>query len=306
MILINDTIFLVIDGSPSTSFLEAIKSLKHIDSVFFYSSLPDIIDDINKGQYAYLVYLCETEETLIDSIRKSREELDQHIVTLSMYNIKEKATRDLSKEAGSFIFFQLFKNILKHMPTTDQAKKTMITTCRNYYRGKLTELVNIDEFDRTYKSADAIPWFVKDTFINKFINKVLRTEDVSVLYQFRFYIMDLSEQLEMKFLELKEKQKDVLRLYRHSQLNHDEVENFQKSIGNLISTNEYLLTSSIRSVAYDFTTKSPKSEGFERVLFEYQVDLNIVQTIVIADVQEYSTFPEQAEFLVDIGKKSLF
>ncbi|CAF1200599.1 unnamed protein product [Rotaria sp. Silwood1] len=301
MILINDTIFLVIDGSPSTSFLEAIKSLKHIDSVFFYSSSPDIIDDINKGQYAYLVYLCETEETLIDSIRKSREELDQHIVALSMYNIKEKATRDLSKEAGSFIFFQLFKNILKHMPTTGEAKKTMITTCRNYYHGNLTELVNIDEFDRTYKSADAIPWFIKDTFINKFINKVLRTEDVSVLYQFRFYIMDLSEQLEMKFLELKEKQKDVLRLYRHSQLNHDEVENFQRSIGNLISTNEYLLTSSIRSVAYDFATKSPKSEGFERVLFEYQVDLNIVQTIVIADVREYSTFPEQAEFLVDIG-----
>ncbi|CAF4689688.1 unnamed protein product [Rotaria sp. Silwood1] len=280
MTLITDKIFLVIDGLPPTSFFAAIEPLKQIDSVFFYSPASGSIDDISEQQHSYLVYLCETEETLIDSIRKSREELDKHIVALRMYNKKDKATRDLSKEA---------------------AKITMVTTCRNYYRGNLTELANIDEFDRTYTSTNAIPWYIKDTFINKFINKALRTEDVSVLYRFRFYIMDLSEQLEMKFFELKEKQKDILQLYRHSQLNRNEVENFQRNIGNLISTNEYLSTSSQRSVAYDFAIKSPKRDGFERVLFEYQVDLNIVQTIIIADVREYSKFPEQVEFLVDIG-----
>ncbi|CAF4927761.1 unnamed protein product [Rotaria sp. Silwood1] len=267
--------------------------------IYFASS--GSIDDISEQQHSYLVYLCETEETLIDSIRKSREELDKHIVALRMYNKKDKATRDLSKGVGSFLFFELFKSILKNMPKTSEAKKTMVTTCRNYYRGNLTELANIDEFDRTYTSTNAIPWYIKDTFINKFINKALRTEDVSVLYRFRFYIMDLSEQLEMKFFELKEKQKDILQLYRHSQLNRNEVENFQRNIGNLISTNEYLSTSSQLSVAYDFAIKSPKRDGFERVLFEYQVDLNIVQTIIIADVREYSKFPEQVEFLVDIG-----
>ncbi|CAF3824765.1 unnamed protein product [Rotaria sordida] len=301
MTLITDKIFLVIDGLPSTSFIAAIEPLKQIDSVFFYSPTSSSIDDISKQQYSYLVYLCETEETLIDSIRKSREELDKHIAALSIYNKKDKATRDLSKEDSSLLFFELFKNLLKNMPKTSEAKNTMVTTCRNYYRGNLTELANIDEFDQTYKSTDAIPWYMKDTFINKFINKALRTEDVSVLYQFRFYIMDLSEQLEMKFLELKKKQKDVLRLYRYSQLNFNEVKNFQRNIGNLISTNEYLLTSNQRSAACDFAIKSPKRDDFERVLFEYQVDLNIVQTIVIADVREYSTFPEQVEFLVDIG-----
>jgi hypothetical protein len=71
----------------------------------------------------------------------------------------------------------------------------------------------------------------------RFINKALRTEDVDVLYQFRFYIIDLSEQLHIKFLELKEKQKDILKLYRGSKLSYDEVANFQNSIGNLISKN---------------------------------------------------------------------
>ncbi len=140
-------------------------------------------------------------------------------------------------------------------------------------------------------------------FVFRFINKALRTEDVDVLYQFRFYIMDLSEQLELKFLKLKETQKDTLSLYRGLKLSQDEVANFQNSIGNLISTNGYLSTSSDRKVAYGFATKAAKREGVARALFEYQVDLSAVQKIVIADIREYSAFPEEAEVLVDIGKK---
>jgi len=115
--------------------------------------------------------------------------------------------------------------------------------------------------------------------------------------------MDLSEQLELKFLELKEKQKDVLKLYRGLKLSYEEIANFQNSIGNLISTNGYLSTSSERSVAYGFATKSAKRDGVARALFEYQIDLSAVQKIVIADIREFSAFPEEAEVLVDIGKK---
>ncbi|CAF2356390.1 unnamed protein product [Rotaria sp. Silwood2] len=293
--------FLVIDGSPPATFMEAIEQLKQIDSIFFYSTPPGFIPEITKTQHSYLVNSCDSENALIDSIKKSREELDKQTTAFSMYNKKEKATRDLSKESGSFLFFQLFKIVLKSMPKSAGAKKTMVTTCRNYYRGNITELKNIDDFDRTYKSDEAIPWYTKETFVYKFINKALRTEDVDVLYQFRFYIMDLSEQLERKFKTLQEKQKDILRLYRGSKLSQDEVENFQRSIGNLISTNGYLSTSDDRTVAYGFATKSARREGFVRALFEYRVDLEEVKKIVIADIREFSAFPEEAEVLVDIG-----
>lgn len=122
------------------------------------------------------------------------------------------------------------------------------------------------------------------------------------MYQFRFYIIDLSEQLQKKFKDLQEKQKDILRLYRGLKLGKEEIENFQQSIGNLISTNGYLSTSSERSVAYGFATKPAKRDNIVRALFEYQVDLNIVKKIVIADIREFSAFPEEAEVLVDIGK----
>ena len=123
-----------------------------------------------------------------------------------------------------------------------------------------------------------------------------------MLYQFRFYIMDLSDQLELKFQELKKKQSDVIKLYRGLNISRDEVDNFCQSIGNLISTNGYLSTSSEYSVAHGFATKGVRREGLVQALFEYQVDLNVVKTIVIADIAEYSAFPEEAEVLVDIGE----
>ena len=48
----------------------------------------------------------------------------------------------------------------------------MLSTCRDYYRDNQTELKNIDEFDRTYKSIDAISWYMKETLIHKYKMKI--------------------------------------------------------------------------------------------------------------------------------------
>ncbi len=137
----------------------------------------------------------------------------------------------------------------------------------------------------------------------RFINKTLRTQDFELIYSLRFYITDLSEEIQLKSKEFKEKQKNILKLYRAVQLNQDEVINYQNSIGILISNNEYLLISSERSVAYDFVTKFTKQEGVVHALVEYLVDLNLVQKIIIADIRQYSTFPEETQFIIDTGKR---
>jgi len=84
-----------------------------------------------------------------------------------LYNQKEKATRDLSKESGSFLFFQLFKTVLMNMPKTTESKEMMLARCREYYRGNAMELANIAEFDLTYKSSQAIQWYTKESFVYK-------------------------------------------------------------------------------------------------------------------------------------------
>lgn len=158
---------MVLDGKPTGTFIEAIDKLKQVDSIFVFAPSDETIAVLNEKQHGFLVNLCENEDALTMTIQRSSVELDKQNNAFSIYNKKEKATRDLSKEAGSFLFFQLIKTVIKNIPKTEESKATMVATCRNYYRGNKTELSNIDDFDRTYKSADAIPWYTKETFVYK-------------------------------------------------------------------------------------------------------------------------------------------
>ena len=171
---LTNKIFFVMDSPATSEVVEAIEPLKQIDSVFVYYPTSDAAQEFSLQTHSYLLNWCENEAILIERLTKSREELEKQTEAFSMYNKKEKATRDLSKEAGSFLFFQLFKIVLTQMPSTDEAKKTMVTTCRNYYRGNITELNNIDEFEKTYRSAEAIPWYTKETFVYKYVNSDIR------------------------------------------------------------------------------------------------------------------------------------
>ncbi|CAF0868367.1 unnamed protein product [Adineta ricciae] len=295
-------VLLILDTPPSESILESIKSLSQVDSVIVYSkSFDKQGNELTPEQTSREILRCENPDNLVNIIQTARNEIAKQTAAFSVYNQKDKATRDLSKESASFLFFQLLKTVILNMPKTQEAKQMMVSKCKEFYRGNLVELANINEFDMTYKPDEAIQWYTKECFLYRFINKALRTEDVNILYHFRFYIVDLCKQLELKFEDLKARGKNLVKLYRGSCLSPAEVENFQKSIGNLIATNGYLSTSYDRSVAYGFATKPNNRVGVVRALFEYQVDITQVKHIVIADIAQYSAFPEEAEMLVDIG-----
>jgi hypothetical protein len=55
------------------------------------------------------------------------------------------------------------------MPKTIESKQMMLAKCRDYYRRNPRELVNIAEFDLTYKSNEAIQWYTKQSFVYKLV-----------------------------------------------------------------------------------------------------------------------------------------
>jgi hypothetical protein len=77
--------------------------------------------------------------------------------------------------------FSLYQNYIKTLSSTtynrDQAKLEMIGMCRAYFRGDRTETININRFEHTYTSDDAIYWYIEQSFIYHLVNKVLRTVD---------------------------------------------------------------------------------------------------------------------------------
>ncbi|CAM4983145.1 unnamed protein product, partial [Rotaria socialis] len=57
----------------------------------------------------------------------------------------------------------------------------MIQACREYYDGNTNEMKFIDDFEKNYRSEDAIVWYLKRSFVYKLITKALRTRDMDLL-----------------------------------------------------------------------------------------------------------------------------
>lgn len=160
-------IFLVVDSEPTTTLLASLDSLSQVDSLFVYSSTSNAQPGNNSMEGNRITSRCNNDQTLVNAIRESCEGVEKQTAAFSLYDQKEKTTRDLSKEAGSFLFFQMFKTVLLHMPKTAESKQMMLSKCRDYYRGNSKELANIAEFDSAYESTDAIQWYTKQSFVYK-------------------------------------------------------------------------------------------------------------------------------------------
>jgi tetratricopeptide (TPR) repeat protein len=280
----------------SESLLSVLEAFKQVEAVILYTFLPS--DKLPSRIIAH----CTNEEQLVDELNSIRQELNKQMIVFSIYNQQNKEKHDLTHEAGSFLFFQLFKAAFKALPKNPESKKLMISKYRNYYAGDTKILKEIHDFELYYKSNGALQWYINDSFITRLINKALRTENINALCYFHFFIGDLSKQLEKEFIKYKKhNSKSVLRVYRGFKITKEEIKTFERNIGNLILTNGYLSTTRQRQVAHHFATQQKTRTNEDKVLFEYTVDLALVKSIVFADISQYHQFSEKDEILFDLG-----
>jgi hypothetical protein len=297
--IFEEKIILIIENF-SDNLLSILEASKQIEAVILYTCLSyDILP-------SRITAHCTTDEQLVNQINSIRQQLNKQMIVFSIYNQQNKNKHNLTHESGSFLFFQLFKIAFKILPKNPESKKLMISKYRNYYIGNKKILQEINNFELNYKSNGAIQWYINDSFISRLINKALRTENINVLAYFHFFIGDLSKQLEKEFN--KYKKQSVLRVYRGFKMSKEEIKTFQRNIGNLILTNGYLSTTRQLQVAHNIAIQQKTRINEDKVLFEYTVDLNLVKSIIFADISQYYQSRENDEILFDLGqdKRTLF
>lgn len=198
--------------------------------------------------------------------------------------------------------------VLKSMSyNSSEAKREMISECRTCCYNNPHDLAMIDEFERTYRSADAILWYTKPCFLHRLINRALRTEDNFVLYKFRYFIIDLCLRLEETALT-SVRYTEPFRVYRGSKISRDEVEKLR--LGSLVATNSFFSFSRHLDVAQRFagidpdTGMSPsrdRNDPRQCILFKVDIDLVNSPDIVVNDVSSQSAIADENELLFNLG-----
>lgn len=116
------------------------------------------------------------------------------------------STKDITREAASFLMFALLKDVLIQIPHYEQnktteydetiAKQQMIDQLRVFHADNAVQLKKVDEFDEYYDCKEmAVYVYSKDACIHQPINIALRTRDIDALVYYRYFISHLCNDL---------------------------------------------------------------------------------------------------------------
>ncbi|CAF4182068.1 unnamed protein product, partial [Adineta steineri] len=296
----NEQIFLIVSGAFAQQILLQTHRYRSLVAIFIFCSnhqrYKPLMDEYNK-----ITGIFTKQHDLLESIKQKMNLVEKQTLTFSLFDQKQKSMKDLSQESASFLLHQMLIYVLKQMSQDEQSKKQMLNMCRDYYKQNKKELKKIKKFQKTYTRDKAIESYTDECFLYKLLNKALRTEDIDLLFNFRFFIIDLCLAIEQENQLLKKQ--GTLTLYRGTQIPNEELEKIKENIGKTISTNGFLSTSRNINVSLRFIHRNAQSNDFTSVLFEIKAN-PLLKTVMFADIRNKSRIKGEEEVLFNLS--SLF
>jgi tetratricopeptide (TPR) repeat protein len=298
----DEQILLISSGSFAGIILPKIDQIQSIIAIFIFCVNKKQYESL-KNDYDKIIGIFVDQDDLLKSIRQTLDFLEKQAMAFCLFDQKSKSSRDLSKESATFLCHQLLFHVLEQMPQNEQSKDELLQKCEEYYRFNDKELKKIDKFRKNYSHGKAIQWYTEECFLYRLLNKALRTENIELIYSFRFFIIDLCS--EIKHEHSKQKTKEIFTTYRGQRISTEELDRWKNTCNNntIISINGFFSTSRDVKISLKFARQDGPSNVLQRVLFEIEVDPSI-KNIVYADISQSGKYLEEKEILFNLN--SLF
>ncbi|CAF2840151.1 unnamed protein product [Rotaria sp. Silwood2] len=299
----SEKVFLITSGLLSETIVSLVHDLPQLRFIYIFCQ--------QKGKYE----LCSKRYIKIHGIFDDQEALYlmltqdvkicSNTTSISFFNKNEKSLRHLN---GTFYWYQLLRKTLLHMPQTHNAKQDLIDIGRKHYADNDKELMIINDFNEKYKKNEAIRWYTRDSCLYRLLNKAFRTENIDLIFKFRFFIIDLHKQLQnlyKNYIELlRSYDLDYLTVYRGQQMSTEEFQKLKENIGELISINSFLSTTTDSAIAMIYAGNDANHPDIVSVLFQITIDLNMIDKNSerpFADVKEHTYFISEDEILFSMS-----
>jgi tetratricopeptide (TPR) repeat protein len=204
------------------------------------------------------------------------------------------------------MWYQTILTVLRLTANYCNSKTEMIAECRVNYPNDKSEEKKINDFEQNYDPSRAFHWYTSDSFVYRLLNKALRTQNIEIIFKFRFFINDLHNQikeLHQGYLATTHSSHDIT-VYRGQRITMTELESLKNNVNQLISMNSFLSATTIRCVAEIFADTNDQhnqTSPLQSVLFIIDVADITKDTTPFAFIQNYSCCPDEEEVLFTIG-----
>ncbi|CAF4210440.1 unnamed protein product, partial [Adineta steineri] len=217
-------------------------------------------------------------------------------VWMNMFTTISDAGKSTTGINGQFAFFQVLLDCLLRLKSNENDRNELISYCEKEYEGNQSELNHLHEFQSSYSSDNVLWWYTRESFFYKTLNEALRKENIHMICLYRSFIIDIQNQLQNHQYQW------ATRVYRSQLMSIDELNYLKNSVGQYVSVNSFLSTSSQKeSATFYLGDTNHQRTGFEKVLFEIDADPKVVTTKPFADISEFSDFIDESEVLFMLG-----
>ncbi len=210
------------------------------------------------------------------------------------------------EQAHAFLSHQRTIDSLLCLQYTHESRTEMLEEFRRLYTGDNAILQDIDTFDKNYNSNNALQWYTTDSFLFRTINRALRSSDAEMMFKMRYFLTDLYAQLDSLYKQAQtlHHNSGIEKLYRGQIMSRNEFEYFQQLIGDIISINTFLSTTTSLQVALTFANSSTYNDDFLPIVFCIETNPYIQHKRPYANISKFSTYVDEEEVLFAMG--SLF
>ncbi|CAF0926073.1 unnamed protein product [Adineta steineri] len=285
--------FLVVENTTVQQIMPLINDIPQLHSVYIFNN--------NKSQYEEWT----TQWQKIKSIHTNIDDLcqvlkigikqfNQDSIAMSFITVNEMVSTDnLNQLEPTFMYTQIFKDILLDMKHDEQAIKQFIDYCR---KNNSMSPITIDHFEKTYQTQSAI-WCYTSFNIYSMLNSALRTLDADGIITMGFFMCRLHQEIQqLHQQQFNSDHGEPFIVYRGQGLMKSDFEKLQKLKDGLMSFNNFLSTSTDKEVSLGFAQGALGNGDMVGILFIMSIDPCIKST-PFASIKEESYFKEEEEIL---------
>jgi len=185
----------------SQEIVPRIHQLRPVSSIYVYQNEDNntIVFSLSKKIRAVCAELDEVTKKLESDYHNWPSRRHQEVndfISISIFNTTITTDQSSTELNGQFIYSQLLTGTLLRMTPNERDNNEFFAVCEKEYSGNTVSLTNLEEFKQTYSPEEAFLWYTKESFVYRLLNKALRTQNIDLLFLFRFFIRDIYLQLE--------------------------------------------------------------------------------------------------------------
>ena len=254
------------DLQPFNEFLPTLTYEKAI--LIVHESLIDSIEDLT---LFYSIYILSKRN---QSTKKGHSNLRGNYRNLKL--ISEKMNEEILDENDLIsiesipmdskrFYSQLLKETILLKDNEGNLQKDFLNYCRLHYQNNPNELKLIEQFEKDFQPMKIIGWFTRNCFLQKIVQRALRTMEIDLLFKTRFVIQLINQQIKQNSL------KEIV--YRILHVSTDQMKTIKDNLHGFISFGAFLDCLSNKPTSIEF------SQDKETILFQIQTNsgMNIEQ-----------------------------